>query len=122
MLKDLMFAEDLGCYNPALRRFGRFDREIDTGVLDEIGRLEVLRIHTKNMNFSDDVDLERISEDTHGYVGADFVVLCTEAALQCITEKMYMIDLEDETIDTEILYSTKLLMVAGGRERVSAGR
>ncbi|KEH39380.1 ATPase, AAA-type, CDC48 protein [Medicago truncatula] len=91
--------------DPALRRFGRFDREIDIGVPDEIGRLEVLRIHTKNMKLSHDVDLERISKDTHGYVGADLAALCTEAALQCIREKMDVIDLEDETIDAEILNS-----------------
>ncbi|CAL5357096.1 unnamed protein product [Camellia sinensis] len=91
--------------DPALRRFGRFDREIDIGVPDEIGRLEVLRIHTKNMKLSEDVDLERISKDTHGYVGADLAALCTEAALQCIREKMDVIDLEDETIDAEILNS-----------------
>ncbi|CAN1837417.1 Cell division cycle protein 48 homolog [Linum perenne] len=91
--------------DPALRRFGRFDREIDIGVPDEIGRLEVLRIHTKNMKLSDDVDLERISKDTHGFVGSDLAALCTEAALQCIREKMDVIDLEDETIDAEILNS-----------------
>ncbi|KAH9671435.1 cell division control protein 48 [Citrus sinensis] len=91
--------------DPALRRFGRFDREIDIGVPDEVGRLEVLRIHTKNMKLSDDVDLERIAKDTHGYVGADLAALCTEAALQCIREKMDVIDLEDETIDAEILNS-----------------
>ncbi|CAL0334021.1 unnamed protein product [Lupinus luteus] len=91
--------------DPALRRFGRFDREIDIGVPDEVGRLEVLRIHTKNMKLSDDVDLERISKDTHGYVGADLAALCTEAALQCIREKMDVIDLEDETVDAEILNS-----------------
>ncbi|GMN24981.1 hypothetical protein TIFTF001_000767 [Ficus carica] len=91
--------------DPALRRFGRFDREIDIGVPDEVGRLEVLRIHTKTMKLSDDVDLERISKDTHGYVGADLAALCTEAALQCIREKMDVIDLEDETIDAEILNS-----------------
>lgn len=124
--------------DPALRRFGRFDREIDIGVPDEvrvsqrpaslaalrsccrstlptimqnlqrtasvlplaaphlsaahraatalpvaqIGRLEVLRIHTRNMKLDDDVDLEAISRDTHGYVGADLAALCTEAALQ----------------------------------------
>ncbi|KAG5126192.1 hypothetical protein JHK82_027027 [Glycine max] len=77
--------------DPALRRFGRFDREIDIGVPDEVGRLEV--------------DLERIAKDTHGYVGADLAALCTEAALQCIREKMDVIDLEDETIDAEILNS-----------------
>ncbi|BDA46383.1 g2051 [Coccomyxa elongata] len=87
----------------ALRRFGRFDREIDIGVPDETGRLEVLRIHTKNMKLDDNVDLEAIAKDTHGYVGADLAALCTEAALQCIREKMDVIDLEDENIDAEIL-------------------
>ncbi|XP_047166749.1 cell division cycle protein 48 homolog [Vigna umbellata] len=91
--------------DPALRRFGRFDREIDIGVPDEIGRLEVLRIHTKNMKLSDNVDLEKVARDTHGYVGADLAALCTEAALQCIREKMDVIDLEDETIDAEVLNS-----------------
>ncbi|CAL4929065.1 unnamed protein product [Urochloa decumbens] len=91
--------------DPALRRFGRFDREIDIGVPDEVGRLEVLRVHTKNMKLAEDVDLEAVSKDTHGYVGADLAALCTEAALQCIREKMDMIDLEDETIDAEILNS-----------------
>ncbi|GBG71151.1 hypothetical protein CBR_g8453 [Chara braunii] len=91
--------------DPALRRFGRFDREIDIGVPDEVGRLEVLRIHTKNMKLSEDVDLERIARDTHGFVGADLAALCTEAALQCIREKMDVIDLEDDTIDAEVLSS-----------------
>jgi len=89
----------------ALRRFGRFDREIDIGVPDEVGRLEILRIHTKNMKLDPDVDLERIAKDTHGFVGADLAALCTEAALQCIREKMDVIDLEDDTIDAEILNS-----------------
>jgi transitional endoplasmic reticulum ATPase len=87
----------------ALRRFGRFDREIDIGVPDEVGRMEVLRIHTKNMKLSEDVDLAEIAKSTHGYVGADLAALCTEAALQCIREKMDIIDIEDETIDAEIL-------------------
>jgi transitional endoplasmic reticulum ATPase len=91
--------------DPALRRFGRFDREIDIGVPDEVGRLEVLRVHTKNMKLAEDVDLEAVAKDTHGYVGADLAALCTEAALQCIREKMDVIDLEDETIDAEILSS-----------------
>jgi len=87
----------------ALRRFGRFDREIDIGVPDETGRLEVLRIHTKNMKLDEEVDLEKIAKETHGYVGADLAALSTEAALQCIREKMDIIDLEDESIDAEIL-------------------
>ncbi|PQM36977.1 hypothetical protein Pyn_05237 [Prunus yedoensis var. nudiflora] len=91
--------------DPALRRFGRFDREIDIGVPDEVGRLEVLRIHTKNMKLAEEVNLEKIAKDTHGYVGADLAALCTEAALQCIREKMDVIDLEDEEIDAEILNS-----------------
>lgn len=96
--------------DPALRRFGRFDREIDIGVPDEVGRLEVLRIHTRNMKLDDNVDLEAVSRDTHGYVGADLAALCTEAALQCIREKMDVIDLEDDTIDAEILNSMSVTM------------
>ncbi|CAM0880467.1 unnamed protein product [Alopecurus aequalis] len=91
--------------DPALMRFGRFDREMDIGVPDEVGRLEVLRIHTKNMKLDVDVNLEVVAKDTHGYVGADLAALCTEAALQCIREKMDVIDLEDDTIDAEILNS-----------------
>mmetsp|Transcript_14394 Transcript_14394/g.17439 ORF Transcript_14394/g.17439 Transcript_14394/m.17439 type:complete len:809 (+) Transcript_14394:108-2534(+) len=89
--------------DPALRRFGRFDREIDVGVPDQIGRLEVLRIHTKNMKLDEDVDLEHISKETHGFVGADLAALCTEAAMQCIREKMDVIDIEDDQIDAEVL-------------------
>merc|ERR1711998_666587 len=89
--------------DPALRRFGRFDREIDIGVPDENGRLEIFRIHTRNMKLDDDVDPEYIAKQTHGFVGADMAALCTEAAMQCIREKMDMIDIEEETIDAEIL-------------------
>lgn len=87
----------------ALRRFGRFDREIDIGVPDEVGRMEVLRIHTRNMKLTEDVDLAQVAKETHGYVGADMAALCTEAALQCIREKMDIIDIEEDTIDAEIL-------------------
>merc|ERR1711972_36118 len=83
----------------------RFDREVDIGVPDENGRLEVLRIHTKNMKLSNDVDLESLAKETHGYVGADIAQLCTEAAMQCIREKMDVIDLDDDEIDAEILDS-----------------
>lgn len=55
----------------ALRRFGRFDREIDIGVPDDVGRMEILEIHTKNMKMDEDVDLEMVSSNTHGFVGAD---------------------------------------------------
>merc|ERR1712032_921398 len=89
--------------DPALRRFGRFDREIDIGVPDENGRLEVFRIHTRNMKLDDDVDPESIAKETHGFVGADIAALCTEAAMQCIREKMDLIDIEDDSIDAEVL-------------------
>ncbi|CAF3547398.1 unnamed protein product [Rotaria socialis] len=91
--------------DPALRRFGRFDREVDIGIPDAVGRLEILRIHTKNMKLADDVDLVQIGNETHGYVGADIASLCSEAALQQIREKMDVIDLEEDTIDAEVLDS-----------------
>ncbi|KAK6023218.1 ATPase, AAA family [Ostertagia ostertagi] len=94
----------------ALRRFGRFDREIDIGIPDAVGRLEVLRIHTKNMKLADDVDLEQDCNECHGYVGADLASLCSEAALQQIREKMDLIDLEDDTIDAEVLNSLAVSM------------
>jgi len=96
--------------DPALRRFGRFDRELDIGVPDETGRMEILRIHTKNMKLDPEVDLEQAAKETHGYVGADLAALCTEAALQCIREKMDVIDLEDDEIDAEVLDSMAVTM------------
>lgn len=94
----------------ALRRFGRFDREIDIGIPDATGRLEILRIHTKNMKLHEDVDLEQVAADTHGHVGADLAALCSEAALQQIREKMDLIDLEDDNIDAEVLASLAVTM------------
>merc|ERR1712123_297688 len=91
--------------DPALRRFGRFDREVDIGIPDTTGRLEILRIHTKNMKLTDDVDLEQVANETHGHVGADLAALCSEAALQQIRGKMDLIDLEGETIDAEVMDS-----------------
>jgi transitional endoplasmic reticulum ATPase len=96
--------------DPALRRFGRFDREIDIGIPDAIGRLEILRIHTKNMKLDDDVDLEAIAAETHGHVGADLASLCSESALQQIREKMDLIDLEEESVDAEVLDSLAVTM------------
>lgn len=91
--------------DPALRRFGRFDREIDIGVPDDAGRVEILRIHVRNMKLGPDVSLEELAAQTHGFVGADLAQLCTEAALACIREKMDIIDLEEEKIDAEVLDS-----------------
>jgi len=96
--------------DPALRRFGRFDREVDIGIPDSTGRLEIIRIHTKNMKLDEDVDLEQIAAETHGYVGADMASLCSEAALQQIREKMDLIDMEEETIDAEVLDSLAVSM------------
>ena len=70
---------------------------------DEIGRMEILRIHTRNMKLAEDVDLQAVAKETHGFVGADVAQLCTESALQCIREKMDIIDIEDEKIDASIL-------------------
>jgi len=89
--------------DPALRRAGRFDREIDIGVPDKDGRFEILRIHTKNMKLGPDVDLESVANGTHGFVGSDLQSLCTEAAMQCVREKMDLIDIDSDTIDAEVL-------------------
>jgi transitional endoplasmic reticulum ATPase len=93
----------LNSINPTLRRFGRFDREVDISIPDAAGRLEILRIHTKNMKLDDDVDLVQIGNETHGYVGADLASLCSEAALQQIREKMDVMNLQNNTINDEIL-------------------
>ena len=86
-------------------------RRLDIGVPDDNGRLEILRIHTKNMKLSANVKLEEIAGNTHGFVGADLAQLCTEAALTCIREKMDVIDLEEETIDAEVLDSMAVTQV-----------
>lgn len=89
--------------DPSLRRFGRFDREIDIGVPDEKGRTEILGIHTKKMRLDKSVDLEEISKETYGFVGADLAQLCTEAAMQCVRKKIEMFDIDEEKVDEEIL-------------------
>ncbi|RPB29759.1 AAA ATPase [Terfezia boudieri ATCC MYA-4762] len=96
--------------DPALRRFGRFDREVDISIPDPTGRLEILQIHTKNMKLANDVDLEQIASETHGYVGSDIAALCSEAAMQQIREKMDLIDLDEDTIDAEVLDSLGVTM------------
>merc|ERR1711936_591904 len=83
---------------------------VDIGIPDAVGRLEILRIHTKNMKLADDLDLEQVAAETHGHVGADLAALCSEAALQQIREKMDLIDLEEETIDAEVLDSLAVTM------------
>ena len=101
----------IGCTNrpnsidPALRRFGRFDREIDIGVPDDKGRLEILNIHTQKMRLSSEVNIEEICKETYGFVGADLAQLCTEAAMQCIREKSEFFDIDEEKIDNTVLSS-----------------
>lgn len=94
----------------ALRRFGRFDREVDIGIPDALGRLEILRIHTRNMRLVDNVNLEQIAKETHGHVGADLAALCSEAALQQIRNKMDLIDLDEDEIDVAVLNSLAVTM------------
>ncbi|PVV03740.1 hypothetical protein BB560_001768 [Smittium megazygosporum] len=96
--------------DPALRRFGRFDREIDIGIPDPVGRLDILKIHTKNMKLSDEIDLEKIAAETHGFVGSDLAALCSEAAMQQIRKKMDLIDLEEDEIPAEVLDSLAVSM------------
>lgn len=94
-----------GVIEPALRRPGRFDRELDMGIPDEQGRLEILQIKTRDMRLGDDVDLEVMARNTHGYVGADIQQLCMEAALECIRSKMGLIDFDKDKVDKDILDS-----------------
>ncbi|MFH0752108.1 MAG: CDC48 family AAA ATPase [archaeon] len=90
--------------DPALRRPGRFDREIIIGVPSKKGRLQVLKIHTRNMPLTKDVDLKRIADKTHGFVGADLEMLCKEAAMHVIRKALPTLKLKDEeTIPPEIL-------------------
>ena len=80
----------------ALRRPGRFDRELEIVIPDEDGRHEILNIKTKDMKLSPDVDLFQIARDTHGYVGADLQQLTMEAALQCIRSNIANMDVDSE--------------------------
>ncbi len=96
--------------DPALRRPGRFDREIEIGVPDKQGRLEILQIHTRNMPLAKDVDLNKLAEITHGFTGADLAALCKEAAMRSLRRVLPEIDLEAETIPAEILNKLEVTM------------
>jgi len=87
----------------ALRRPGRFDREIEIGVPDKDGRLEILQIHTRGMPLGNDVDLKFLSEKSHGFVGADLQALSKEAGMIALRRILPDIDLDDEVIPPEIL-------------------
>jgi transitional endoplasmic reticulum ATPase len=89
--------------DPALRRPGRFDREIEIKVPDKRGRLEILQIHTRNMPLDSDVNQEKIASVSHGFVGADLEYLCKEAAMKCLRRLLPELNLEDEKIPPETL-------------------
>jgi transitional endoplasmic reticulum ATPase len=89
--------------DPALRRPGRFDREIEIGVPDETGREEILRIHTRGMPLSDDVNLSTLADDTHGFVGADIESLTKEAAMRALRRYLPEIDLDKEDIPPSLI-------------------
>jgi len=96
--------------DPALRRPGRFDREIEIGVPDRNGRKEILQIHTRNMPLAKDVDLEQLATITHGFTGADLAALCREAAMLTLRRVLPKIDVEQEVIPNEILLSIEVTM------------
>jgi transitional endoplasmic reticulum ATPase len=89
--------------DPALRRPGRLDREIEIGIPDKKGRKIILEIHTRGMPLEEDVDIQEIAKLTHGYSGADMSALTKEAAMHSLRRILPEIDTEDEVIPTEIL-------------------
>ena len=94
--------------DPALRRPGRFDREIEIGIPDEKGRRDILKIHTRGMPLDGDVDLRQISRTTHGFVGADLEALSKEAAMGSLRRVIPEMDMEEDRISTEILQKIKI--------------
>ncbi|MFQ5476645.1 MAG: CDC48 family AAA ATPase, partial [Nitrosopumilus sp.] len=89
--------------DPALRRPGRFDREIEIKVPDKKGRKDILLIHSRNMPLTDDVNIDKISGVSHGYVGADLEYLCKEGAMKCLRRLLPILNLEEEKIPPETL-------------------
>jgi len=96
--------------DPALRRPGRFDREIEIGVPSVPERYEILQVHTRNMPFSKDVDLKHVASLTHGFVGADLAALCREAAMKALRRYMPEIDLQQERIPSEVVDKMEIKM------------
>ena len=94
--------------DPALRRPGRFDREIEIGIPDNDGRLDILSIHTRGMPINEKVNLKQIAKTTHGFVGADLEILSKEAAMRSLRRILPEIDLEEEKISSEILQKIEI--------------
>ncbi|ELZ17761.1 ATPase AAA [Haloterrigena salina JCM 13891] len=89
--------------DPALRRGGRFDREIEIGVPDKDGRKEILQVHTRGMPLQESIDLDQYAENTHGFVGADLESLTREGAMNALRRIRPDLDLEEDEIDAEVL-------------------
>jgi len=96
--------------DPALRRPGRFDREIEIGIPDKQGRYEILQIHTRGMPLAEDVDLKKLADMTHGYTGADLAALCRETAMKALRRYLPEIDLEQERIPPNVLEKMEVKM------------
>jgi len=96
--------------DPALRRPGRFDREVEIGIPDKRGRYEILLIHTRGMPLSTDVDLKVLANRTHGYTGADLAALCRETAMKALRRYLPEINLEEERIPPTVLEKMEVLM------------
>ena len=94
--------------DPALRRPGRFDREIEIGIPDDKERFEILSIHTRGMPIDEKVDLKQISKITHGFVGADLEILSKEAAMRSLRRILPEIDLDEEKVSSEILQKIQI--------------
>jgi transitional endoplasmic reticulum ATPase len=97
--------------DPALRRPGRFDREMEISVPNADGRLEVMQIHTRGMPIADDVSLKSLASELHGYTGADMKSLCREAAIRSIRRYLPEIDLETEKIPAKVLQSMEVKII-----------
>jgi len=96
--------------DPALRRPGRFDRELEIGIPDANGRLQIIQIHSRGMPLADDVDLQKLSQITHGFVGADLEALCREAAMACLRIIFPNIDFAMEDIPYDQLLNLEIHM------------
>jgi transitional endoplasmic reticulum ATPase len=96
--------------DPALRRPGRFDREMEIGVPDKQGRNEIIQIHTRGMPLAEDVDLKRLGEMTHGYTGADLSALGRETAMKALRRYLPQINLEEERIPPSVLEKMQVTM------------
>ena len=94
--------------DPALRRPGRFDREMEISVPNIDGRIEILQIHTRGMPIAKDVDLKKLASELHGYTGADIKSLCRESAIKAIRRYLPKIDLENKRIPSKMLQSMEI--------------